>query len=294
VVTFLNISFSRLAEYNPKLQEVSAATRVAYAKFKTKMLMSHINEEADSEQGTPKPKSKTWTSSKKRKIRGLRTTRSSSVVDSPSLPRSEQTATEPAAKPPAPVAPKKVSIKFAKTTEETPIVTPLKEALKDADKIEKAEGVITEKAGRPMVTSVPKQADDGKQSTAPASEPPKPSAGPSKETTGKAEKPKTEEKSGTSGPVDGKQEPAYTVVQIESTGVEDGQKPGPSSSVSQPAKPPVEKAKTPEPEPSGSRRASLAPPAPSPAPPSPSHSTSSAISPKGKSAVTGQTRTGWI
>jgi len=40
----------RLAEFNPKLQEVSAATRVAYAKFKTKVLIRK-SDAADQEEG---------------------------------------------------------------------------------------------------------------------------------------------------------------------------------------------------------------------------------------------------
>jgi hypothetical protein len=43
--------FERLAEYNPKLVDLTPATRVAYAKFKTKMLISQAHEGGDGVEG---------------------------------------------------------------------------------------------------------------------------------------------------------------------------------------------------------------------------------------------------
>lgn len=55
-----SFQFLRLADYNPKLQGFTPATRVAYAKFKTKMLLSHVNDpqsgtETEGNEPTPPP-----------------------------------------------------------------------------------------------------------------------------------------------------------------------------------------------------------------------------------------------
>ncbi|CAG7720431.1 unnamed protein product [Allacma fusca] len=60
-----------LAEYNPKLQEVTPATRVAYAKFKTKFLISHIDEE-DSEPASPSARARHFASKRSRQGQSMR------------------------------------------------------------------------------------------------------------------------------------------------------------------------------------------------------------------------------
>jgi hypothetical protein len=281
--------FFRLAEYNPKLQEVSAATRVAYAKFKTKMLMSHIDEEdgGNSEQGTPKPKPKTWTSSKKRKIRTLKTTRSSSVAEPQSGGGGGSSGEPRPEKAQAPAPPKKVDKPSdpEKGQTETPILKPLVLAMESADTIERAAGAG--KAGKLTGSTsttkldVPTTAEDKPSPTA-------------TQETGELPSPKEEVKTISSGP-GSKTGAGFTVVQIETSGPDD-EDGGQSSSGTHQA---TATTLVPTPTPSTSTGGNtLAPPKPEHGPPSPSHSTGSTgsgrISPSGRSAVTGQTRTGWI
>lgn len=95
-----------MAEYNPKLQDVSAATRVAYAKFKTKMLMSQINEtEDDSQPGTPAEQPKNLTKSQA-KAQSLKLAKRASVVKQQKQAQSEVVGSSRAGKP----LPKGISI----------------------------------------------------------------------------------------------------------------------------------------------------------------------------------------
>jgi len=280
-----------LAEYNPKLQDVSAATRVAYAKFKTKMLMSQIKEgEDDSEPATPVEHPKVNAETRAAKSQSLRLAKRATIVKQQQAQAAAGTskASRKLAKgvslDPAFVdkQPGDEELTTGASADPLPI---LKTIHKEIEKVKEAGGSKKEKRKSPSPPL--SQSKAGEESKKDGGEPSSPD-----QSTPSAKK--TE----------------FTVVQIETTkqpidtepeepeptkdgSVGEKEKPGtskkaasksPSPTTSEELEQGTKKAGEKERKSSAASVASL--PAPAPPPRSPS--------PTGKSAVTGQTRTGWI
>jgi hypothetical protein len=228
-----------LAEYNPKLQEHSAATRVAYAKFKTKMLISHANEDDASGSDTGSPTDSLNRKVKQQKSKHLGPGRSTSATKKENPPKS-----------------------ISSQSDETPILKPINTGLSKQTKMSPDSAKIPKSTGQ--VEESIQSADEDKVHA----EVIQPKAPKRKQIESKVETPSKLEETLVPSTLFVPEETGFTVVQIESTrqaGTEEMEK--------------AEKASPPSSS-SSSRRPSMTP--------------STIVSPTGKSAVTGQTRTGWI
>ncbi|CAL8109852.1 unnamed protein product [Orchesella dallaii] len=266
----------QLAEYNPKLQELSAATRVAYAKFKTKMLISHINEaDDDSEPATPAEQPKVNAETRAAKAQSLRISKRASIVKQQQAQAAGRSSASKKLAKGVSLDPSCIDKASEDTTASADPLPILETIHKEIEKVKKASGSKKEKATSESPTS-PVAAEDIKKGEGS-------SAGQSTSSAKKTE---------------------FTVVQIETkqpkdTEPEEEGEPSKPAGAEEMKKKPLLKSTSP----TGSeeleqtlkvkdteRKGSTASASSLTSPPGPPRSPS----PTGKSAVTGQTRTGWI